>query len=160
MKKFKNHTLKEYVSVLSKREAVPGGGSAAALTGATAVGLLVMVARYSKGRKKNTPALEKRIEKTIQVAESIKNDLLQCVDDDAQAYLKVVKAKQGTKREQKIAQNAARRVPKEVARLCYKAIKLAPFLVEKGNPYLLSDVAVAAELLLAAHQAANILSKS
>lgn len=40
---FKEKTLQEYLDQLSRREPVPGGGSAAALTGAMAVGLILML---------------------------------------------------------------------------------------------------------------------
>ena len=160
MKKFKNHTINEYLTVLSKKEPVPGGGSVAALTAANACGLLSMVAEYSKGRKANTKAVEKRIAKIADQAKDLKDQCLDYVDLDAQAYLQVVKARKGTAADKRQAQRECVRVPKQVAKLAYKAVKLAPYLVEKGNPYLISDVAVAVELLLAAHNSALVLAES
>ena len=153
--KFKNYTLKAYVDVLAKKEPVPGGGSAAALTGALGASLLCMVARYSKG-KSQSKAIESRIHKILEQSENIQKSFLELVDLDAQVYLKVVRA---TAKAKKTALKEARKVPKEVCRLCYKAIGLAPFLVKKGNKYLVADVDVAGELLLSAFKSAQHLMK-
>ena len=48
----------------------------------------------------------------------------------------------------------AQKVPLEVARLSKVAINLTPFLVKKGNPYLLSDIKCAVEMLLSAFKSA------
>ena len=78
------------------------------------------------------------------------------VDQDAQAYLKVVAAKGKPDAVRKKARKEAARVPAEVARLSYQALGLAPALVAKGSPYLLSDVEVAVELLEATFKSALI----
>ena len=44
MKRYKIHTLQEYLEVLSQRTPVPGGGSAAALVGSLGAALISMVA--------------------------------------------------------------------------------------------------------------------
>ena len=146
MKKFKSHTVQQYLEVLSRKVPVPGGGSAAALSGALGAGLLSMVTNYSLGRK-HSSSVEKRLQKSLKKSEAIRKRLLELVDLDAEAYLKVVKARQGSQQEKKKAQKGASAVPKEIGRLCYEAVQLAPFLVEKGNKYLLGDVKAAVELL-------------
>ncbi len=155
MKKFKNHTLSEYLDVLSKKAPIPGGGSAAALTAATGVALISMVADYSIGKGK-----PKRVENKLcslrQKSEQIRKRLLELVDLDAQGYLKVVKAQGKSAAIKKQAMRTAAKAPREVCRLCYKAVQLMPYLVEHGNPYLVSDVKVAAEMLLAGFNAAHI----
>lgn len=135
--------------MLSRREPVPGGGSAAALTASLGAGLISMVANYSIGRKVNTPAVEKRLAKLLKSSEMIRRRLLALTSLDAQAYLGVVAARKSDAKLQRQAARAAASVGKEVARLCYKAIELTPYLVKKGNPYLLSDIEVALELLWA-----------
>lgn len=158
MKQYKNHTLSEYLNCLSRREPVPGGGSAAAYTGALGVGLLLMVARYSRGKGANK-SVEARITSTIKKAEAIQKKLLVLVDLDAKAYLKLTKTKQSPKKIRVKAIKAAREVPLKVCRLCYKATDLAPFLVEEGNKYLIADVAVACELLLSSFNGALTLAQ-
>ena len=45
-------SIHAYLEALSAREPTPGGGSVAALVGALAAGLGVMVANFTLGRKK------------------------------------------------------------------------------------------------------------
>ena len=54
----------------------------------------------------------------------------------------------------KKAKVAARGVPLEVCRLSLKAVEDASLLTSKGNKYLLSDVEVALDLLVASYNAA------
>ena len=155
MKQYKTHTLQKYLEVLSQRTPVPGGGSAAALVGSLGAALISMAANYSLNR--NQPrSVEARIKTTLKKSETIRKRFLDLVDLDAQAYLNVVKNRQAHPDQKKRALRRAREVPQEVCRLCSQAIDLTPFLVLKGNKYLLSDVQVAVEFLLAAFHAAKV----
>ncbi len=151
MKQYKNHTLNEYCLQLSAREPVPGGGSASALTGALGASLLVMVAQYSLGRN-NSKAIENKIKRTLVNSEEIQKRMLELVDLDAKAYLEVVRSRKLSKVKQKQALKQGSKVPLEVCRLSYKAVQLAPVLVELGNKHLISDVEAAVEMLLAAYK--------
>jgi len=156
MKRYINSTIKEYSDVLSKKTPVPGGGSAAALTAALAASLISMVANYSKGKSKSK-RVEGKINNILKASEVIRKRLLVLVDLDAEAYLKIVKARESASlKKKKEAKKAARSVPQEICKLCYKAVALTPFLVENGNKYLLSDIEVAIELLLSAYNCAVI----
>ena len=154
---FKNKTLQEYLDQLSRRDPVPGGGSTAALAGAMAVGLISMVTNYSIGRKANTKSVEKRLNQILAKSEPIRLRLLELTSLDSEAYLKVTAARSLDKKAQKEAAKFARAVPREICKLCYKAVQLTPYLADKGNPYLLSDVEVALELLMSAFNAARIM---
>ncbi len=154
---FKDKTLQEYLDQLSRREPVPGGGSAAALTAAMGVGLISMVTNYSIGRKSNTNAVDKRLSQILTHSEAIRQRLLELTSLDSEAYLKVSAARVLDRKAQSQAARAARAVPQEVRKLCYKAIQLTPYLAQKGNPYLLSDVEVALELLMSAFNGAGVM---
>ncbi len=154
---FSKQTLQAYLEQLSSREPVPGGGSAAALSAALGAALVGMTANYSLGRKNNTKATDKKLAAIIKDADQIRRRLLELTTLDSKAYLKVSAARKGTAKAQKAAAKEARAVPAEVCKLCYKALALTPFLVEKGNPYLLSDVEVAAELLMAGFKGAMVM---
>ena len=155
MKKYKIHTLQEYLTVLSQRTPVPGGGSAAALVGSLGAALISMTANYSLKRNQ-PPSVEVKIKTILKKSEAIRKRLLDLVDLDARAYLSVVKNRKATPDKKQKALRQARAVPQEVCRLCSQAIALTPFLVLKGNKYLLSDVKVAVEFLLAAFSAAKM----
>ena len=154
---FKDKTLQEYLDQLSRREPVPGGGSAAALTGAMGVGLISMVTNYSIGRKANTKAVDRLLAKILAQSEPIRLRLLELTSLDSEAYLKVATARTLDKKAQRQAAKEAKAVPQEVCKLCYKALQLTPYLVHKGNPYLVSDVEVAVELLLSAFNGARVM---
>ena len=149
---FKQVTLASYLEQLSRREPVPGGGSAAALTAALGAALISMAANYSIGRKANTKAVETRLAGIVRASETIRKRLLDLTSLDSQAYLKVVQARKQNALAQKKAARQAAAVGREVCRLCYKAIDLASFLAAQGNPYLISDIEVAVELLNASYR--------
>lgn len=146
MKKYKSHTLKEYLDQLSMKTPVPGGGSAAAMTGAMGASLLSMVAVYSLG-KTQSKRIEARMKKIEKSAKILKEKFLDLVDKDAEAYLKVVKSRGKTKKEILMSLKFAEKVPKEICNLCYKGVQLSPDLVRSGNQHLICDVEIAVELL-------------
>mgnify|MGYP001600826961 FL=1 len=154
MTNFKNFTLNQYLDVLAQRTPVPGGGSAAALTAALGAALISMVAHYSLGKGKSA-AIEKKIRVILQKSERLRGQFLQLVDLDAQAYLKVVKAQRNAQAK-KAALKKARAVPLEVGRRCYSAVQLTPYLLQHGNQYVISDIQVAVEFLLAAFKSAMV----
>ena len=155
MKKYKDYTLQNYLDVLSRKVPVPGGGSSAAFAAAMGAALVSMVANYSKG-KNRSQKIESRIAKVLQQSERNRKRLLVLVDLDAQAYLGVVRTRGASDKVKRRALKIASDVPREVCQLCYRTIQLTPFLVKHGNPYLISDVIVAAEMLLAAFNSARV----
>lgn len=155
MKYFRNYSLTEYTRVLSLKVPAPGGGSAAALTAALGAALLSMVANYSLG-KTTSRASEQKIKTSLKQSEQLRKRFLALVDLDAKAYLNVVKTRKAAPAKRNAARRKAAEVPLEVCKLCYKAVQLSPALVRYGNKYLVSDVKVALELLLAAFNAARI----
>jgi len=159
MSKYKNYTLHRYLQAVSEKKPTPGGGSVAALTGALGVSLIMMVANYSKG-KNGSKGADRKIESIFLRAEKIKKSLLECVDLDAEAYMKVVNASKKSQKEKKKALSAAKKIPKKVCVLCHRAVSITPFLVEKGNIHLLSDIEVALEMLLASYHSALALQSS
>lgn len=156
MTQFQSASLTQYLDQLAAHTAVPGGGSAAALTGASGAALISMVAAYSlnKGRSK---MVEQRIRNLRSKAERIRRKLTALVDLDAEAYLAVVSTRKAGGPAHKRALKKAQAVPQEICKLSREAVDLLPYLAENGNPYLLSDVEVAAELLSAAFQSAEVL---
>ena len=145
----------EYLNAVAARAPVPGGGSVAALAGAMATALISMVAHYSLG--KGAPqAVERRIKSISRENEKIRRRFQELIDEDAEAYLRVVQARKKTRKEKRLALQQARRIPQEVCRLCYQAIQFTSYLVEKGNSYLLSDIEVALDMLLASYNSAKI----
>ncbi len=143
----KKKTIEGFLKELSSDKPVPGGGSVAALSGAMAVALCLMVAKLSQD-----PEAKICIRKAV----AFKRVLVNLVDKDAEAFEKVMKAyklpktteKEKAKRQEEIkkALKHAAEVPLETARYSYEVLKLVEILAEKGNPRAISDVGTAAML--------------
>jgi len=157
MKLYKDYPLNKYVGAIAQRQPVPGGGSAAALTAALGVSLVMMVAQYSRG-KTGSPSKERRLKTIIQKCRRIQKRLMDLVDLDAISYLNVVKAREMKSGSLRRARQQARKVPQEVCRLSFQTVAMMSFLVKSGNLNLISDVEVALELLSAAFRSARILA--
>ena len=145
--------LTEFVDVLASDSPAPGGGSAAALTGALGAGLVVMVAKLTIGKKKYAEhdALMKEIAKE---AEDLTNKLTEYVDKDTAAYnaVSAVFSMPKNTDEEKAARSKAMqdalkyasKVPFEVMELCLAALKTAEKAVGTSNQNAASDLGVAA----------------
>ncbi len=125
------------------------------MTAALGAALLSMVANYSLG-KGAAREVEQKLKNTLKESERLRKRFLQLVDLDAQAYLNVVETRKAAPAKRNAARRKAAQVPLEICKLCYKAVQLSPTLVRYGNRYLISDVKVALELLLAAYNAARV----
>ncbi|MCM8795426.1 MAG: cyclodeaminase/cyclohydrolase family protein [Candidatus Omnitrophica bacterium] len=135
-----NKSLKEYLDDLAARLPTPGGGSAAALTAGLGSALISMVVNFTFGKPKYAK-YEDQLKKTLKRSEKLRNEFLNLVDLDVVTY-----------QSKDIRQ--AMKVCLRVCRLCLEGIKLCPPLIKKGNPNLISDVAVAVVLLEAAFMSA------
>ena len=155
--------LKKYLDDLASRKPAPGGGSAAALTAATGAALISMVANFTIGKEKYK-SVEDEIKDVLSQAESLRQKLINLVDEDVTAYKKISAAyklpkdnpEDKRKRNEAIQQGLKEALapPLEVCRCCHSASKLCSPLAEKGNLNLISDVGVAVALLDSAFHSA------
>ena len=139
---YREKSLENYLSDLSARLPAPGGGSAAALTASLGAALICMVVHFTLGKPRYAK-YEKELKSTLAESEKLKEKLLELVDMDVAAY---------RSKNQRDSLN----VPFMTARLSFEGIKLLPPLIKKGNVNLISDVAVAAQLLEAGFSAACV----
>ena len=152
-------TLDGWLEELAGGAPVPGGGSAAALTGALAGALVAMVARLTVGRKAYA-GVEQRAGEILAEAEALRAELRRLVDEDAAAYAHVSAAykipKDDPTRTRAIdaALLGAARTPADVARRAARLATLAAEIREIGNRNARSDATVAAGLARAAVAAA------
>jgi methenyltetrahydrofolate cyclohydrolase len=132
-------TLKKYSDDLAAKLPAPGGGSAAACGASLGAALVSMVANFTVGK----PAYAKydvEMRRLLERSEKLRAEFLNLVDLDVAAY-------------QSKDPRKAMDIPLMVCRLCYEAIKLCLPLAKKGNVNLITDVAVAAQLLESAFAA-------
>ena len=137
-----------FLEELAAPTPTPGGGSAAAYAGAMGAGLVAMVAALTIGKKKYAD-VEAEMQAVRVVAESLRKELTQAVDDDASAF----EALMGTFKlpketdEEKTARAAAiasatlnaAHIPLHVAEQVIKVMELALKCAKKGNANAISD---------------------
>ena len=145
-------TVTELLDAFASPAPTPGGGSAAALSGAVGASLLAMVAAMTK-TKNGTPDDRAALDAALPKIQALRRQLIDLVDRDAASYDDVVAAYKLPKAtdEEKSARKAAiqramkgaTEVPLETARAAVALIPLARIVAEHGNPNAKSDVGVA-----------------
>jgi len=156
MKNYFSGTIEEYLENLSGKSAVPGGGSAAALSAAIGSALNLMVIEFSL-KKGSLPgddeALLKRKEsderQNLQLAKLL-------IDEDCKVFSLLRKAISEKKSERESEYIAAAKVPLEICRLACRSLNLAGYLSENANKNLITDVECAAHMLRAAFFSAKV----
>ncbi|MEJ5226240.1 MAG: formimidoyltransferase-cyclodeaminase, partial [Anaerolineales bacterium] len=148
-----------FLDELAAPTPTPGGGSAAAYAAAMAAGLVCMVAGVTLGKKKYAE-VESTMRTIKHVAEKLRAELTQLVEDDAAAFEAVMGAFRMPKDnpEQEKARMAAidmatlnaARVPMHVAEKAMKVMELGLTCAKAGNLTAISDAASAVTLARAA----------
>lgn len=137
-----------FIDQLAAPTPTPGGGSAGAYAGAMGAGLVAMVAGVTMGKKKYE-AVEAEMQAIRVVAENLRKELTQAVDDDSSAFeVLMTKFKMPKETdEQKLARNAAitqatlnaAHVPLHVAEDAVKVMELALKCAKDANVNAISD---------------------
>lgn len=150
-------TVQQFLEELARGTATPGGGSAAGLAGAQGAALLAMVCNLTIGRKKYAD-VEADMQRYLAQAESLRSRLVALIEADVRAFDSVMSAYALPKEtpEQKTARSAAiqaglqeaTRTPMETLEACVAVLELAPEVVSRGNPNVISDAGAG---VLAAH---------
>lgn len=158
-------TVRELIERLATSDPAPGGGSAAAIAGATAAALVHMVVALSSGRP-GAELIEHDLEHIGAAATTWQSELLNLAELDANAYQAVIEARRlprdgELERQARAVQVAAAtreatRVPLEVVRAASEVLDLAERLAPIGNRHAASDVGVAGLLAVAAMRGAAL----
>ncbi|HCC85827.1 MAG: Glutamate formimidoyltransferase [Proteiniphilum acetatigenes] len=148
MRKLQDLTVKEFLEKTAANEAVPGGGSNAALNAAIATALTGMVANLTIGRKKYA-GVEERMKQIAAEMSEQRSRFMEDIDRDAEAYRLVMEAyrlpketdEEITTRNEKIqeATKIAALVPMEVAERAFGLLGTMRETLEKGNPNAATD---------------------
>jgi formiminotetrahydrofolate cyclodeaminase len=145
----------ELLDRLASPDPTPGGGSAAALAGATAAALVAMVCRMPKTRT-GDPGERARLDEALTRANEAGTRLRALVDEDSAAYDAVVAAyrlpkatdeeKTARKRTIDAALAEATAVPLRTAEACLAVMASAADAAAHGNPNARSDARTAVAL--------------
>lgn len=158
-------SCKDFTIELSSKKPVPGGGGAAALTGSLGIALNMMVANFSKGKKKFIQ-YEKQHEDILNKGERLRVELLNLVEKDAinfeplsKAYImpsKTVEEKIIKEKEMQKCLKIACSAPIETMELIFEGISLHEELVDIASVTIISDIGVGILLLKAALNSAYL----
>jgi len=162
---FRTSALDDVLDAFASSEPLPGGGSAAALTGALGTSLLLMVAGMAKTRT-GSPEETADLAAAAARLQPIREELITLIEQDSRAYLAVIAAyreprstdEERRRRREAIdaAMRAAIDAPLRTMRACARALSEAPLVARVGNSNAVTDAAVGSKLLLAAIEGAAL----
>ena len=148
-------TVGQYLEDLASAQPTPGGGSAAALSGAMGAALASMVCRLTLGKEKYAD-VQGEIEALLQKTEGLRERFQQLSSEDSEAYgrlsacFKMPRATEEERRARTTVMQArlleAARVPLEVTERAAETVHLCQRIAEIGNTNVLSDIATGSML--------------
>jgi len=158
--------LQDYLQALASEQPTPGGGSAAALSGAMGAALASMVCRLTLG-KEAYAGVRQEIEELLRRAENLRLRFQQLLQEDIEAYGQLsasYKLPRETSEERTARSSAiqerlveAALVPLEVAERAAELVQCCRRIAEIGNAAVLSDVAIGAILASGAGEGSALL---
>ncbi len=144
--------IQTFLNELASSASTPGGGGAAALSGAMGAALVSMVCNLTIGKKKYAD-VELQMREILSKSEALRQQLTTLIDDDVTAFNGVMAGyglPKSTAAEQaartaaiQAASKQATIVPLNTARACGQVIRLAKPTAELGNQNIISDVGAA-----------------
>ena len=162
---YREWQIGEYVSELSSKAPVPGGGGVSALTGALAAGLSQMVCSLTEGKKRYID-VEDEIKEAAKSLKTVRERLLDCMEEDARAFEPLSYAyglPKNTEEELRVREETLEKCLMEAAlpplHICQAVNELLPLILltaEKGSKLAVSDAGCAAALAMAAFKAAAL----
>jgi len=163
---YTDQPLQDYLHALASENSTPGGGSAAALSGAMGAALASMVCRLTLG-KEAYAGVRQEIEELLRRAENLRSRFQQLFQEDIEAYGRLsasYKLPRETSEERTVRGSAiqeqlvaAALVPLEVAERAAELVQCCQRIAEIGNAAVLSDVAIGAILASGAGEGAALL---
>jgi len=148
-----SNTIAQFLDGTAARQPAPGGGSVAALAGALAAAIGEMVLNYSVG-KKGLEAHEGELRTVLAELHRGRQLMLELMAEDQSAYQalsaarKLPKDSADWKGQYPAALLASIRTPEAIAATALAILELCDRIRDFVNPYLLSDLAVCAELAM------------
>jgi glutamate formiminotransferase/formiminotetrahydrofolate cyclodeaminase len=155
----------DFIDELSTNSPAPGGGSVSALVGSLGAALISMVGALNHEKKDNIK-IKLQMEKIGVEAQEIKDRLSFLVDEDTNAFNKLMQANRlpsdnKSQKKEKLhaiqeANEYAIEIPLEVVSHCLRIIELSEKLIDNGSSSLVSDAGVSAEVALAGARGASM----
>jgi methenyltetrahydrofolate cyclohydrolase len=152
---FLDQPVRAFLDQLAARSPAPGGGGAAAVTGALAAGLVAMAARFSAAQLPEASEMAGR-------ADELRRHAAGLADADADAYRAVLDARRrpgdgGQRQRTREALLGAAAVPLEISEIGAQVAQMALRVAEAGNQNLHGDAVTGALLAAASARSAACL---
>lgn len=153
------NTFNEFLTELSSKAPVPGGGGAAGVGGALGAALGQMVMNLTIGKKKYAD-VEEEMEGLLVTMEQLKKRLIHLADKDGEVFAPLAAAYSlptGTQEEKAYKEQvmeerllAASQVPMDIMEAASQVLSILEVLAHKGSRMAVSDVGVGASFARAA----------
>ena len=159
MEQLREQSITAFAEKQASSAPTPGGGGAAALTGALAAALCAMASRLTAGRKKYADRAEE-LNRIVSRADELRQRLLTLIDEDAENFAPLAAAYSLPKDDPETAEAlrcatlTACEAPMEMLRCSAAAVELLETAETLCSPLLLSDVGCGAALARAAMECA------
>src|SRR5687767_9037217 len=150
-----NTPIGTFLDAAAAKQPTPGGGSVTALVGALAAAMGEMTVNYSIG-KKGLEQHQQQLRASLAELHRARQLLIGLMAEDQQAYEALTAARklpEGAPDREKsfaVALLACVRVPQAMGAACTAILERCDAIVDKVNYHLLSDLAVCADLAMAA----------
>ncbi len=164
-KQYQGKSIQNFLDELASKTPTPGGGSAAALTGALAAALSSMVANLTIGKKK-FEQVEDEMKTVLLKCERLRTRFTELIIEDDRAFsalMDAFKMPRNSKEEREVRSSkiqestkTATLLPLEMMQLCCELLPLAMAAAVKGNPNAISDAGISALLAGTTAQAAAL----
>ncbi len=147
---YKDH-LYGFTEKAASKDPVPGGGGVSALAGSLGASLAEMVTNLTIGKKKFLDYTEE-LTAIKDEADTLRKDLLQCIDEDAEAFEPLAKAyalpkdSEGYAEKMESCLHEAAQPPRHIMKLCARVIELDERLAVIGSKLAVSDAATSVML--------------
>lgn len=145
--------LREFANETASESPAPGGGSISAYLGSLGAALATMVANLSS-HKRGWDDRWKYFSEIAEKGQHIKDELLRLVDEDTQAFNRIMEAfalPKSTEEEKRARSKAiqeathyATEVPLRTMRVAWQSFEIIEAMAKEGNPNSISDAGVGA----------------
>ena len=141
---YSNKSISEFLKELGSKNSLPGGGSAAAITGAVTASLVCFISNLTIGKKKYEK-VEVEVQQILTKAEKLLKDLEGMIDEDSQMLKKILESYKSSDKDVigGVSRDAVS-FSMDMAQKCVEVMELVLDISKIGNRMLKSDFEVAA----------------
>lgn len=141
---YRQKSIEEFLDDLSSKNSIPGGGSAAALSGALNAAVVSFISNLTIGKEKYKD-VEAEAKEILLESEELKEEMLKMIDQDSEILSKILDGyKTGNQDQIKSVCSDAVEFSLDMTKKAVRLMRLSLEISEIGNRMLASDFEVAA----------------